>query len=545
MSTSEEDDDRGSSSDIGDVNRPKNRDLRARRKKKFSKSRTMRMVVDLPPSSGTDESSEDGCFTYTYKEFCENSHFDSVRLENLNVRGERERRRASSPEMDFLEMDFDPGQSNGHCSSDSDFCDMDRQSRASEWLLVGEVNVSAPQEEMAIQPVVGRPPISIPTLAELAKRASCLIETHQTSAEPTQSSMTDQGASTKMSSTDDEPRLPTVRQPMIIHAIEVDPYARAIIWNDTEAEIKQLMTIGLPGKGVAAVVNTLVAFGLDFRKEVVHSLLDTLKIADHCNVSKYLLSMSMSYSSHMEIIKAFNDVSNGRLISRFFATFPPRHIGLCSWLYFWIHKGAVPIVTINPQAGEECRRNLNGWQHRMVCGVDSRVIFLTDPVANVSEDILLEQLSRPSVLRISRDEIVSRWSPDTDLRCLASHPDKRWHSYNVLGQVVNIVREEMSGRKVNDVQGVRIPTKLTCGITLVMPADNPHVKSLLDTPDFPLCSRPPARSGSGPLSNGNGPLADKDSKGSASVRITAYTTRTGTNGAKSLDKCYSKPKQPG
>jgi hypothetical protein len=48
-------------------------------------------------------------------------------------------------------------------------------------------------------------------------------------------------------------------------------------------------------------------------------------------------------------------------------------------------------------------------------------------------DVLKPQLISPSTLMIKRADVLSRWTPQTDLMSLATHSDRHWHRFNVLG----------------------------------------------------------------------------------------------------------------
>lgn len=79
----------------------------------------------------------------------------------------------------------------------------------------------------------------------------------------------------------------------------------------------------------------------------------------------------------------------------------------------------------------------------MIFGVSHNGVYLTNPLESVSECILNEQLCSNSELLVRRSDIVSRWHPTCDLSILAEvEHDERWDSFNVLGQVVDLLREE-------------------------------------------------------------------------------------------------------
>lgn len=95
----------------------------------------------------------------------------------------------------------------------------------------------------------------------------------------------------------------------------------------------------------------------------------------------------------------------------------------------------IPIATINLQKGVGSEGTIpDVWHHQMVFGVGPRGIYLTNPLECIPEKALMVQLCSPPVLKIRRADILSRWTPSTDLRPLIKHPDLRWKRMNVLGK---------------------------------------------------------------------------------------------------------------
>ena len=78
-----------------------------------------------------------------------------------------------------------------------------------------------------------------------------------------------------------------------------------------------------------------------------------------------------------------------------------------------------------------------------------------------------------------RSDVMLRWrDDDNDLYLFQEHEDERWDHYNVLGQVVGVIREE-SWRRPNQAgstrqmkQYVKIPARYKSGITLFVPTSN-------------------------------------------------------------------------
>ena len=80
-------------------------------------------------------------------------------------------------------------------------------------------------------------------------------------------------------------------------------------------------------------------------------------------------------------------------------------------------------------------------QFQMVFGVGPSGVYLTNPLENVSETLLSEQLCSESELLVRRADVLYRFDPATcDLAEIADLDDERWDEYNVLGQVSLSIR---------------------------------------------------------------------------------------------------------
>lgn len=99
-------------------------------------------------------------------------------------------------------------------------------------------------------------------------------------------------------------------------------------------------------------------------------------------------------------------------------------------------------MTLNRQRGIVTSHTLvpDSWHHQMMYGVaynplrtECAQIYLTNPLSQYSMDVLRPQLISPSTLMIKRADVLSRWTPQTDLMSLATHSDRHWHRFNVLG----------------------------------------------------------------------------------------------------------------
>lgn len=106
-------------------------------------------------------------------------------------------------------------------------------------------------------------------------------------------------------------------------------------------------------------------------------------------------------------------------------------------LYF---AGAVPILTLNLQIG--CEGGIpDAWHHQMVFGVSPRGVYLCNPVECIRENVLWPRLTSPSVLLVRSSDVLAHGAPDADLTPLMYVPDRRFHSFNVLGELILFLSE--------------------------------------------------------------------------------------------------------
>lgn len=112
--------------------------------------------------------------------------------------------------------------------------------------------------------------------------------------------------------------------------------------------------------------------------------------------------------------------------------------------WFYAIKGAVPILTLNPQRVVDVLPSMvpDNWHHQMMHGIaycpfypEISKIYLTNPLSEISMKVLRPQLFSPSALMIKKEEVLSRWTPCTDLVPLATQSNSQWETFNVLGIV--------------------------------------------------------------------------------------------------------------
>lgn len=238
--------------------------------------------------------------------------------------------------------------------------------------------------------------------------------------------------------------------------------------------------------------------------------------AESAPIPEYLFSRSVAGTSHQDLIEAMASLTDGQVIGRFFHFYPQRKVSLLSWLSHWLKQGAVPVATLNPQRGLLPGQTVpDAWHHQMLFGVSPAAgVYLTNPLESVSANLIWEQLCSESELLVRRSDVASRWHPTCDLQSLANfEADERWDHYNVLGQVVDLLREDHqrpilaspvaatpaesgSGSQTSPVTTnvqrahVRIPAVYRSGITLfVNRLTHPEChQELLSCPELPISS---------------------------------------------------------
>jgi len=282
---------------------------------------------------------------------------------------------------------------------------------------------------------------------------------------------------------------------------------KAMIWKEKEAMRKQVtQTQNTSSCGAVALVNVMVALELDINMQLVAESVNIKTRRQTAPLPQYLLSRSEAGCTHADLISAVNSVARDRVRARFLPLYQ-RQFQLAQLLSNWISVGLVPVLTLNVQKGPVCPDGQlqDSWHHQMVWGVQGQEIFLANPLDVVSETSLIEQLDVPSELLIRRADIVSRFQSGLDLMEI-NRLGSRWRDMNVLGQVVNVMREERSLMKeeassvmiesamtmssvdmITLTSHINIPASYTAGVTLFCLTSNPKaLKFLTEIPDLPL-----------------------------------------------------------
>ncbi|XP_011693158.1 PREDICTED: uncharacterized protein LOC105453132 isoform X1 [Wasmannia auropunctata] len=265
---------------------------------------------------------------------------------------------------------------------------------------------------------------------------------------------------------------------------------KVMLWSEQEATMKQVTQIGTSACGATSAINALLALNVSFSLEVLVKGVNTRLRELGVPLPRYLVSRSVAGATHKDIARGISLSTNGAAVTKFFAFYPERKVSLSHWLHYWISRGAAPIATLNLQhCGEGCDIP-DAWHHQMIFGVGQAGIYLTNPLECLPEQLVWHQLVSPSILLIRKTDVLAHWNANTDLTPLATM-DQKWRKLNVLGQVVNMVRESMSQRQqpngtTSGATHIRIPASYQAGITLVMCADSAAATELLHAEQLPL-----------------------------------------------------------
>lgn len=208
----------------------------------------------------------------------------------------------------------------------------------------------------------------------------------------------------------------------------------AVIWTEQEAYLKQTTQIGPSACGATAVLNVLNALKIpNPSPEKINSYINTKLRANSSPLKEYLLSRSVAGTTHKDIINCLHKVTDGQVYARFFHMYPERVVNLRSWLAFWISKGAVPIATLNLQ---KCTTGAipDAWHHQMIFGVNAKGVYLCNPVECVAPELLWPQLCSESILLVRREDVLNRFNIKVDLPELMNIKNQRWRTLNVVGR---------------------------------------------------------------------------------------------------------------
>ncbi|XP_017784028.1 PREDICTED: uncharacterized protein LOC108567841 [Nicrophorus vespilloides] len=445
-------------------------------------------------SSSSDENdilsvSDDGCI-YTYKADLPSSFFA------LEIPPEPEpviipaREETSSPEMDYLEMDFDPG-NNGEVDTSSETdkveendvleveptpCPSNSVNQENYENLVNESAEEYHEHESDVSISVNKDDPIMPWSCNEAQRTKSLRFRFS------------KRSRSELSSPNEN--VPFIKGALVQNKNESDDefvnnITDAMIWSSNDAVLKQGNNTS---SAITAVMNVLNAlrFPLPPIDKIKECMTERVKKPGALSLCEYLLTRSVAETTQEEIIEGLTKLSNGNIYARFFHMYPERIVNLYKWLEFWIKNGAVPIATLNLQRCLGCIPDT--WHHQMIYGVDKNGVYLTNPLEYVDAGLLWPQLCSESVLLIKREDILSRWNFRTDLPELMQIKDIRWRRINVVGQVANMIHESNRELKpgFTNTSHIRIPSSQSSGITLAAPINSTAYALLKQCRELPF-----------------------------------------------------------
>ena len=260
---------------------------------------------------------------------------------------------------------------------------------------------------------------------------------------------------------------------------------KAMIWTEKEAIRKQVNQVsGSSSCGATALLNVLLALEVETDLEVAAAAVRTRARRPDSALPDYLVSRSEAGCTHQDLLDAVASHLPD-LRAKFLPLLPGRCPPLAHWLAGCIARGLVPVLTLNVQ---RARPEADAWHHQMVWGVSGSEVYLANPLEVVSEEVLVPQLAAPSELLVRRADVLSRCHPNLDLAVL-TRLGPRWRRLNVLGQVVNAMREEAAVLRGEDAvtlsPHVTIPASYTSGVTLFCLQSNAEAtRFLLESPDL-------------------------------------------------------------
>ncbi|PIK44559.1 hypothetical protein BSL78_18594 [Apostichopus japonicus] len=224
--------------------------------------------------------------------------------------------------------------------------------------------------------------------------------------------------------------------------------------------------------------------GLEPDIEHVGGTIKTRLRAEEAPLHEYLFSRSVAGTTADDLIEGLKKVAGDKVYARFFHLHPKRNIRILDWLSGWMKMGVVPLLTLNLQRGVAAGEEIpDAWHHQMVYGVDSEHIHVCNLVTVTTSDVIEQQLCSESVLKVRREDVLSRLDARCDLEAIESHQDVRWSERKVKDQVLKILQEEVSVSLPDTIyfqllkrwlytSHIDIPAAYKSGVTLCVNVDN-------------------------------------------------------------------------
>jgi hypothetical protein len=170
----------------------------------------------------------------------------------------------------------------------------------------------------------------------------------------------------------------------------------AMVWTHDEALERAHDQIGVSQCGATALLSVAAALRLaTVTGAAAAAAVSTRVRNEKADAISYLVSRSVAGCLGSEI--ALGGMELFPQVDAMFAHLPSNPADLSATLRDTIRSGAVAVVTLNPQARY---LQADAWHHQFIYGVDSRYVYLTNPIEAVPMDTLVAQTSCDSVLRV-------------------------------------------------------------------------------------------------------------------------------------------------
>ncbi|KAE9536877.1 hypothetical protein AGLY_006939 [Aphis glycines] len=428
------------------------------------------------------DSDNDSCI-YTYRGDRQEPAVENLPIDN----------RSTSPLMDYLEMDFEPEPTVNNVSEDEEITEpIANNANGTVQLLkdlltsCSDVDPNLEENHLDVTNSVTHEPTNSNLIPRLPISSS-IIPTQYFRSLNTNLPVCKEERNGCMRRNSDTME---VCQKMKRMRVDDLTWIKEMVWSEKEAAQFQVNQIGVSACGATAVINTLLALRTQFNLDRIVQIIGTRLRDETAPLVPYLESRAVAGCMAQDLVRTLETASDSQVSARFFATNQYLDLPLAPWLATWIKKGAVPILTLNLQRADVAPSLVHdSWHHQMVYGVsynplrpEFAQIYLTNPLSISCMDSLIPQLFSPSSLMIKRADILSRWTPQTDLMSLATHPSRHWHRFNVLGQVVNLLREEKENVKFTN--HIVIPANYKSGITLAMKTSSNYSHELKSVPEL-------------------------------------------------------------
>ena len=178
----------------------------------------------------------------------------------------------------------------------------------------------------------------------------------------------------------------------------------------------------------------------------------------------FLLSRADAGATHEDLLQGIKTLTSGNIIGHFFHMHPIRPPDMFEWMTTWMKMGAVLVASLNlQQAVPDGVPVPDAWHHQMIYGVIETGVFTLNPHEFIPFPTLLKQLSSESIIKIKAEDIIKRWSSDTDMTKLSQG---RWVELDVVKNINRLVQSCTASNQQCNNSHVTIPASYKSGITV-------------------------------------------------------------------------------